>query len=63
MKKSKFKLLLERGKRYVIGILTSIGWRNHQTEEATWEWEDEIKEKHPALRQEFETFEDESSFF
>ena len=37
-------------------------WRNHQTEEATWEREEEIKEKYSELIQEFETFEDESSF-
>ena len=24
-------------------------WRNHQTEEATWEQEEEIKEKYPEL--------------
>ena len=37
-------------------------WRNHHSEEATWEHEDEIREKYPELVQEFETFEDESSF-
>ena len=37
-------------------------WRNHQIEEATWEREEEIKEKYPELIHEFETFEDESSF-
>ena len=37
-------------------------WRNHHSEEATWEREDEIREKYPELVQEFETFEDESSF-
>ena len=37
-------------------------WRNHHSEEATWERKDEIREKYPELVQEFETFEDESSF-
>ena len=37
-------------------------WRNHHSEEATWEREDEIREKYPELVQEFETFEDEISF-
>ena len=37
-------------------------WRNHHSEEATGEREDEIREKYPELVQEFETFEDESSF-
>ena len=37
-------------------------WRNHQIEEAMREQEEEIKEKYPELIQEFETFEDESSF-
>ena len=37
-------------------------WRNHQVEEATWEREEEIKEKYPELIHEFETFEDENSF-
>ena len=37
-------------------------WRNHQIEEATWEREEEIKEKYPELIQEFEIFEDESYF-
>ena len=36
-------------------------WRNHQTEEVTWEREKEIEEKYPELIQEIETFEDESS--
>ena len=36
--------------------------RNHNSEEATCEREDEIREKYPELVQEFETFEDESSF-
>ena len=37
-------------------------WRNHQTKEATWEREERINEKYPEFLQEFETFEDESSF-
>ena len=37
-------------------------WRNQQIEEATWEREEEIKKKYRELIQEFETFEDESSF-
>ena len=37
-------------------------WRNHHSEEATWEREDEIREKYPDLVQEFKTFEDESFF-
>ena len=37
-------------------------WRNHQVEEATWEREEEIKEKYPELIHEFEAFEDESPF-
>ena len=37
-------------------------WRNHQVEEATWERDEEIKEKYPELIHEFETFEDEFSF-
>ena len=37
-------------------------WQNHQTEEVTWEREEEIKEKYPELIHEFETFGDESSF-
>ena len=32
-------------------------WLNHHSEEATWEREDEIREKYPELVQEFETFE------
>jgi len=38
-------------------------WRNHQTEKATWEREEKIKEKYPKLILEFETFKDESSFY
>ena len=37
-------------------------WRNHHSEEATWECEDEIREKYPDLVQEFKTFEDEIFF-
>jgi len=36
--------------------------RNHHSEEVMWESDDEIREKYPKLVQEFETFEDESSF-
>ena len=44
-----------------IGFVKAL-CRNHQNEEATWEREEEIKEKYPKLIQEFKTFEDESSF-
>ena len=37
-------------------------WRNHHTEEATWECKDEIREKFPELVYELETLGDESSF-
>ena len=37
-------------------------WQNHQTEEVTWEREEEIKKKYPKLIQKFETFKDEVSF-
>ena len=37
-------------------------WRNHHSEEATWEREVKIREKYPELVQEFETFKDECYF-
>ena len=37
-------------------------WWNHHSEEVTWERGNEIREKYPELVQDFETFEDESSF-
>ena len=37
-------------------------WCNHQTEEATWDQEEEIKEKYPELIHEFETFKGENYF-
>ena len=36
--------------------------RNHHSEEAMWESENEIREIYPELVQKFKTFEDESSF-
>ena len=29
--------------------LVKVLWRNHATEEATWEREDEMRRKHPEL--------------
>ena len=43
-------------------VFVKVLWWNHHTKEATWERENEIKEKYPDLVQEFETYEDESSF-
>ena len=54
---AKVKTLRNRNIAFV-----KVLWRNHHSEEATLEREDEIREKYPELVQEFETFEDESSF-
>ena len=29
--------------------LVKVLWRNHRVEEATWEWEDQIRSQHPHL--------------
>ena len=43
-------------------VFVKVWWRNQPMEEATWEREDDIKEKYPELFLARETFEDESPF-
>ena len=37
--------------RHVVVKLVKVLWRNHSIREATWELEEEMREKHPQLFQ------------
>ena len=45
--------VMDKVLRHVIFKLIKVLWSNHSIQEATWELEEEMREKHPQLFQDF----------